>query len=89
MGETEKKVDATGHRFGSRALSTIAMCGVLGFPLLLAFGLGVLMWMYGLLAGLVLGIQGLRCDEHRGRAWLALAMVGAAALWITYVRSTR
>ncbi len=61
--------------WGTRALKTLVTCTLLGFPALLAFGLGVLIWAYGAVATTLLAVRGLVQDQHKGRAALALVLV--------------
>ena len=61
--------------WGTRALKTLVTCTLLGFPALLAFGLGVLIWAYGAVATTLLAVRGLLQDQHKGRAALALVLV--------------
>jgi hypothetical protein len=62
---------------GTAALSSLVVCGVLGLPLLLAFGLGLIVWAIGLLSALAYGLAGLYFDRAKARAVIALALVFA------------
>lgn len=70
------------HWWGTQGLRTFFIFGALGFPLLIAFGLGVLMWIYAVGSALVCGVVGLVRDRERGRAaaslLLALLVIGGA-----------
>jgi hypothetical protein len=85
VGDSKPPED-TGHWWGSQALSSMGICLVCGIPLLLAFGLGMFVLIYGWLAGLACGLIGLARDRKKGRALVALAIVAAVAAWIAYVR---
>lgn len=65
--------------YGVQALRLIGVCFLLGLPLLLAFGLGVLVWAYGLIGGAVLAGIGLWRDPRKLPALLALALLCAIA----------
>ena len=69
------KQDPGPARWGTQALKTMGLCALLGFPALLAFGLGVVIWAYGLVVGTVCGCIGLIKDQDRTRAALALGLV--------------
>jgi formate-dependent nitrite reductase membrane component NrfD len=73
--------------YGTRALKTFLLCFVLGLPLLLAFGLGVLVILYGLLAGTALALMGLVRDEEKSRSVIMLLIAAGFVTWTWYARA--
>ena len=67
-------------KHGTAALRSLAVCGALGFPLLFAFGLGVVVWACGLVSAAGSGVAGLMFDRDRTRASIALGLVAAIVL---------
>jgi len=74
--------------WGTKALKTLAACTVAGFPLLLAFGLGVLVWIYGVVAAILLALAGLRKDSDKTRSVVALALALTMVL-LAYLNGRR
>lgn len=60
--------------WGTTAIRTFLTMGVFGMPLLIAFGLGVVLWAWGYLCLGVCGLIGLVRDRAKGRATIAVTL---------------
>lgn len=60
--------------WGTTAIRTFFTMGVVGLPLLIAFGLGVVLWAWGYLCLGVCGLIGLARDRNKGKATIAVTL---------------
>jgi ABC-type multidrug transport system permease subunit len=86
---TDSKKPAPPASYGTRALHTFFFCFVLGLPLLLAFGLGVLVILYGLMMGTGLALYGLAKDEQKAASVVMLLITATALGGVYFERANR